>query len=388
MERRQVSQSASTIHNAMPPLDETLHMHLAIGCMLLALMLYPQTAASLELDFYNNFEAGLEMNCRGDCPTVASDYAREDSSSMRSYINRNTGRTAYRAEAVIPGPEKKMTFNRHYWYGFSTYLPENWQVTYKNESIANFHSTLDPEDPKIGPPFTIRSGRGGHWEIESKAEGDSRAPGLVWTLNSVFDDIGKWTDWVVHYKPSTGAQGVLKVWKNGTLVAERYGKNTYKDAVGPYFKMGIYQPAWKDRDCCDPAIYDKTVYHDALRIASSAQARYHHVAPRGPRPVEVPITEHVRENQPGSIEIVNLAADQVISTRVQVLIEAEDPDGIDRVILRANNVLVGEDTSPPWSFTLEPDAYAGPNAAKLHLKAVVTDLYGEKQKHILRVLTD
>ncbi len=93
------------------------------------------------------------------------------------------------------------------------------------------------------------------------------------------EDVGKWTDWVIHFKPSYGSQGVLEVWKDGLLVATRSGSNTFQNRVGPYFKMGVYLD-WKDRNCCNDKSPEKRVYHDALRIASGPDAKYSDVTPR------------------------------------------------------------------------------------------------------------
>jgi hypothetical protein len=171
-----------------------------------------------------------------------------------------------------------MQFNKDYWIGFSVYLPENWEVPNRFETLANIHQTADKGEPSIVNPFGIYTGSG-KWKIMSRGH---NVPLREWTLNSIWEDVGKWTDWVIHYKPSYGSQGILKVWKNGTLVATKSGPNTYKDAIGPYFKMGVYL-GWKDRNCCDNYKEAKVVYHDALRIASGSSASYSDVAPRGSR---------------------------------------------------------------------------------------------------------
>lgn len=383
-------------------------------------------ALATPLDFNKTFESSLQMNCSGNCPTVSKKYAREGDSSMKAYINRNSSPNSYRAEAVIPGKAKKMEFNRDYWYGFSVYLPEDWQVTGKNEVLAQFHSTLDKGDAQNGPPVAIRTGTG-NWEIVNRAEGDQRAGGRLWTLNNVWEDVGKWTDWVIHFKPSYEANGVLRIWKNGALVAQHYGKNTYNDQVGPYFKMGLYMN-WKNRSCCDPSMYKKSVYHDSLRIASGPNAGYFDVAPRGDAPLE-PVggnpaaqeepeeantstavnttstdtsgssQQATTDNTAGSstasapnsgaeyVEIANLSHRQTVSGKIKIVVDTNDPDGIKRVVVRADNkqksFLIGRKTAAPWEFTLDTEPYA--SGPRLRIQAVVIDMNGKKQKDVVRV---
>jgi Polysaccharide lyase len=231
----------------------------------------PNAAAALDQE--HNFESGFTMNCSGNCPTVTTKYAREGKYSMESYVNRLTSTSSFRTEATLK-TNPKMEFNKDYWYGYSIYLPYGWEVPDKFELLTQIHYTPDSGTPG-SPPFGIYSGTGS-WKVSNTNHlGEKKE----WLLNSVYEDVGKWTDWVIHFKPSYESQGVLEVWKDGLLVATRYGSNTMQNKVGPYFKMGLYV-GWKDRTCCNDKSPEKRVYHDALRIASGPTATYSDVAPR------------------------------------------------------------------------------------------------------------
>jgi Polysaccharide lyase len=229
---------------------------------------------SAGLDQEHNFESGqLTLECSGNCPTVTTKYAREGKYAMESYVNRLTSTNSFRTEATLKTPNK-LEYNKDYWYGFSTYLSSGWEVPDKFEILAQFHHTPDA-GAGGSPPFAIYSGTG-RWKVSNTNHlGEKKE----WLLNSVYDDVGKWTDWVIHFKPSYESQGVLEVWKDGLLVATIYGSNTFQNKVGPYFKMGMYL-GWKDRNCCNDKSPEKRVYHDALRIASGPNATYSDVAPR------------------------------------------------------------------------------------------------------------
>ena len=212
-----------------------------------------------------DFESGkLDLNCSGNCPRITTRYTRSGRYAIASTIS-DSSRNVRRTEAVIPGTAKFMEYERDYWVGFSIYLPEGWEVPEDMEILAQFHRS------KRGggqPPVAIYSGSG-NWKITS----NSPAGRKEWILHSVLEDVGRWTDFVIHYKPSHRDSGVLAVWKDGALVARRDGPNTPRDPEGgPYFKLGVYKGKYRAPE--------KTVYHDELRIASGPDANYAVVAPR------------------------------------------------------------------------------------------------------------
>jgi hypothetical protein len=84
---------------------------------------------------------------------------------------------------------------------------------------------------------------------------------------------GQWLDFVINIKFSYGANGFLKVWKDGVLVTDDAGGNCFNDDKGPYLNMGIYSRCLDQ----DQTI---TIYYDELRIGDS-NSNYDEVAPGG-----------------------------------------------------------------------------------------------------------
>jgi hypothetical protein len=221
------------------------------------------SAGVAALDQEHSFESGkVTLNCSGNCPKVSTKYRRSGKYALESTISSSTKNTQ-RTEAVVPGTAKFMQFNRDYWIGFSIYLPSGWRVPNDMEILAQIHRSTTGGGQ---PPFAIYSGSG-TWKVTSQEWGGKQD----WLLNSVYEDVGRWTDFVIHFKPSYTSTGILEVWKDGGLVAKRNGANTAKDSKGPYFKLGIYKGKYSA-----PA---KSVYHDELRIASGPTARYSDVDP-------------------------------------------------------------------------------------------------------------
>jgi hypothetical protein len=58
---------------------------------------------------------------------------------------------------------------------------------------------------------------------------------------------------------------LLVVRKDGVEVLRREGPNAYNDAIGPYFKFGVYAESWLGSDA-STRVDNKTLYFDAIRI--------------------------------------------------------------------------------------------------------------------------
>ncbi|MFV8819473.1 heparin lyase I family protein [Haliea sp. E17] len=216
----------------------------------------------------HTFEEGLlgDLDCSGNCPQVSTRYSRSGNYAMESTITNNSPNIK-RTEVTIRGAKKKMEFERDYWMGFSIFLPPGWEVPNKMQLVYQIHRTNDPGETGGQPPFAIYTGTG-NWRVTSQAGSDKQ----VWDLNPVMQDVGRWVDWVVHYKPSKGNSGIVEVWKDGTLVASRRGQTTEDDLVGPYSKWGIYKGQYDFAPI--------TVYHDDIRVSSGSGAGYQDVVPR------------------------------------------------------------------------------------------------------------
>lgn len=259
---------------------------LKLTALLLVLAVKPLSAAASIDGFYDFETGGLDaFRCHGNCPEVTDKIpARSGKYAMRSYLGEGRSNKR-RTEAIFSNrKERLMEWERDYWIGFSIYLPNNWKHYGKFEILAQIHASVDEGERQRSPPFAIYTGSG-NWKITNRALGGIKND---WVLNSVYEDINRWTDFVIHYKPSYNSSGVLRVWKNGELVASREGPNAYKDTDGPYFTLGLYTGLYDQTEGNPP----KTVYHDALRIASGPDAGYEDVAPSGdgPDPGDVPVS--------------------------------------------------------------------------------------------------
>ena len=171
-----------------------------------------------------------------------------------------------------------------YWYGFSIYIPADWQYDTINEVVTQWNATRDKEikeNAKRSPPLALRIKKD-HWYITMRWDKrrltppGNKAPKLrLW--KGPYKK-GAWTDWVVHAKWSFEKDGLVRVWQNGKLIIEHAGPNCYNDKRGLRFKIGLYKPKWQG-DKYTSLIKERIIYHDEIRVGNK-DAKYADVAPR------------------------------------------------------------------------------------------------------------
>jgi hypothetical protein len=173
--------------------------------------------------------------------------------------------------------------NSERWYGLSVFIPKEYTLEPKSfEIITQF---ISPPDKDLGekwhrPSLTLSMRKKGftltnYWDSRQITKGKQFEGRQQWNLGDV--EKGKWIDFVYHAKWSYKSDGLLEVWKDGKLIVQRKGANTFNDKRGPYFKMGIYKPDWKSRP--ERSITtQRIIYFDEVRVGD-ASASYKDVAP-------------------------------------------------------------------------------------------------------------
>lgn len=214
--------------------------------------------------------------------------------------------------------EKIAYFGDEFWYGFSFYLPSDYQSNEHYEILAQWMGTKNKDENGVvecsngadrGPTLELEFCLG-NFILKNKYDpsfitklsvNDSENhhtytdnPPII--LSSSENDKGKWTDWVFHIKWSynpeaTGfEEGLIEVWKNGEKIHEQKGANAFNDEDNgkknwSFFKCGLYKPPWKiDEETGEPAVVDlireKTILFDEIRSAVGTNG-YDIVAPGG-----------------------------------------------------------------------------------------------------------
>jgi hypothetical protein len=176
------------------------------------------------------------------------------------------------------------------WYGERVLIPREWvrDPAKPVDIVMQWHAI--PGDFRATYPNVEISVGDDRW-ILRQSFGDPKTKPTRREIK--FEDRvqpGVWTAWVIHAKWSPREDGVLQVWKDGKLVADLKGPNTY-GTIGleytPYMKTGIYHPEWnvdkpggRERfEAERPVAPHKIVYVTDLKVGD-ARAKYEDVAPR------------------------------------------------------------------------------------------------------------
>ena len=254
----------------------------------------------------------LPIRRHNNSPLITSTHARSGSRSLRIYLNRLTSTTNFRSQfnpigaAKADGHEISMQFGKTYWIGFSLYIPSDWEANSTlGELLWQIHDRpLDYSYAKqpIVAGYVDAIGRYGevnNWNIVVRYVLENEEVDPVGTVRtsfrdnaqSVLDDVGKWTDWVIEYRPdwrplSEGGIGVTRIWRDGLKVVDYIGPNAYNQVRGPYLSLGCYKWDWK-RDYAD-SVTERTYYYDELRVSRPDVGSYELVAPGGAMDMALP----------------------------------------------------------------------------------------------------
>lgn len=215
----------------------------------------------------------------------SNETAREGEYSLEMTVPHQLGQ--FRSEIAF----NAVPMNSEYWYGFSIFIPKNWQFDDQGNILAQWHARMNVDREQgdgTGQPPVALSVQGKSWAVRLHYNTSGPSFSGVGKGNQQFDggviDTAKWTDFVVHVKWAYTIDGFLQVWKNGVKIVDYNGPTSYVNKVAPYFKIGIYHPNWKvfkkqeygnDTSVTKPVV----VYDDAIRI-KQAPATYQDVTPR------------------------------------------------------------------------------------------------------------
>jgi hypothetical protein len=147
--------------------------------------------------------------------------------------------------------------------------------------VAQWHTNTDPGEAAKSPHLSIHV-KGDTWVVINNSDPNritTRFPNKSFrrkNWNGAQVRKGQWVDWVIYAKWSYKSDGVLQIWKDGALIVNHRGPNTYNDTKSQIFKFGIYKSWWQAEK---PSRRNTlTVYFDEVRIGSG-YANYNNVAP-------------------------------------------------------------------------------------------------------------
>lgn len=222
--------------------------------------------------FAGDYESGVleeerwRPRLEGGTATIVGEPVRSGKFACRFTLDPKQERAELQPEI------KKHKIGTERWYGFSIFIPADWEVVGYNEIVAQWKHTNDEDKGETAgsPPLALRIDDT-EWRIncrfDSRAVSDKENPEGKVEIARVPYERDRWTDWVFRYRTSYDDDGLIEAWKDGKLVARYEGPNCYNDEQGLYFKWGLsYAEA------------ARMLYNDELRIGDE-RATYPDVAP-------------------------------------------------------------------------------------------------------------
>ena len=176
--------------------------------------------------------------------------------------------------------------SKEYWVGFSVFFPSDWK-TDTQELVFQCHGKPDFSlgETWRSPPLSFSiDGDSMFWrnrwdpkpvtiDNNPRPEGGSEK---IWIGSMDSSNKGRWIDFVLNIKWSYESDGFLKIWKDGKVIVDRKGPNSYNDrggVKGPLF--GIYKWTWQKKPS---NVTQRIVYHDEVRVGD-ASSSYNEVSP-------------------------------------------------------------------------------------------------------------
>jgi hypothetical protein len=141
--------------------------------------------------------------------------------------------------------KEKLDFDQTYTMTYD-FMVEPGQKNTVGVNVGQFHGTPDANDyGSLGPVFAIRL-VGERMRIVTRTDSD-RITDARPADNFIYSDTtdiqrGHWYQMKVEIRFDPDGQGVINVWRDGEQLAHYKGGVGYNDALGPYWKMGIYRP--------------------------------------------------------------------------------------------------------------------------------------------------
>jgi len=154
------------------------------------------------------------------------------------------------------------------WYGGSWLLPSPWTSDHFGESILQWHD-LDG----TSPPLAVITYDDSIW-----VRTNVNFNGHNYAVAAINDIKGNWMDMVLQVKWTTGTDGFIKCWINGTLKLN-LSNITTNASTGSYIKIGMNKWNWAhDGDPNNSTVTKRVFFIDEFRIGNE-NATYEDVAP-------------------------------------------------------------------------------------------------------------
>lgn len=132
--------------------------------------------------------------------------------------------------------------NAERWYVWEMFLPADFSPTVEL-CVMQVHDSPDGgESPVKFPNFAMYvQGDYLHCRVPLNTPSEATSTSRIPVGSGVPVVRGRWVECALHTNWSTASDGFLEAWYDGQVIAREWSRPAgYADAVGPYWKLGLY----------------------------------------------------------------------------------------------------------------------------------------------------
>ena len=154
------------------------------------------------------------------------------------------------------------------WYAWSEYLPSD----YASDNLAEIHFQIADNTGMTAPNVALWLVNN-QWFMNQKYNiGAGNVE--VQTPISGTANLGGWDDWVINYEPAIDSSGLLRLYRNGSLVFSTTGPNANAQGgqlvPSRYPKFGIYKWPWNNTGTYNPNT--RVTYIDEVKYGGTSSS--------------------------------------------------------------------------------------------------------------------
>ncbi|AEW03317.1 hypothetical protein A4D02_04680 [Niastella koreensis] len=160
-----------------------------------------------------------------------------------------------RTEISFPKPDDKDNLDR--WYAFALLFPSvDYDADNSDDVLTQWH-----QGGKASPAISLRT-KNNDLYLRIKPEVDSKDKIELGPI-----DKDNWHYYIFHIKHSSGADGLIEIFRDGKPVANYNGANMYDltgDFHAPLWKFGIYKSTWNKGGVSNTT--KRVIYFDEIQL--------------------------------------------------------------------------------------------------------------------------
>lgn len=138
----------------------------------------------------------------------------------------------------------RVPYHKDMWLAFTLEVEPGPPSTSAWVNLGQLHATADPGEATASPPWVQRLLPNDRFQVEvrqTQQDPIRESPAPIVIFEDPKLERGRPYRFVYQFRVSQGQDGMVRLWRDGVLVADYRGPLGYPDKRGPYFKFGVYR---------------------------------------------------------------------------------------------------------------------------------------------------